>query len=278
MNPSLSAIRGFPARGRISARIRRPRPAPSPPITPSSGRGGRRDEQGPVPLLRPAGPHVRRDPADLQPGGTEDHRRWPFPLQRRDVVFSDHVYLRRCLHRSLWIWRFAARHLDRILRGVIAGGHGNDHGVAAARARMGWPGGLRAGLQLRAADHRFQPGRLLVRRVRQLLRDGENEASDQGALPVDPHGRLDGGRPGGGYIRGDGAHVWRQLERRADRQPDPLRLSGEGAVWGGRHAGDLLDREFTEAAGRSGRVRYEYGFQPVSWGGVISLTWLSIYM
>src|ERR1022692_4351367 len=108
MSPSLSAIRGFPARGRISARIRRPRPAPSPPITPSSGRGGRRDEQGPVPLLRPAGPHVRRDPADLQPGGTEDHRRWSFPLQRRDVVFSDHVYLRRCLQRSLWIWRFAA--------------------------------------------------------------------------------------------------------------------------------------------------------------------------
>src|ERR1017187_6804708 len=46
MSPSSIAIRGSPARGRISARIRRPRPAPSPPITPSSGSGGSRDEQG----------------------------------------------------------------------------------------------------------------------------------------------------------------------------------------------------------------------------------------
>ena len=41
-------------------------------------------------------------------------------------------------------------------------------------------------------------------------------------------------------VRGDGARLRRKPESGADRQPDRLRLSGQGAVRGGRHAGDVL--------------------------------------
>ena len=64
-----------------------------------------------------------------------------------------------------------------------------------------------------------EPDRLLVRRVCQLLCDGEDEAADQRAVSLDANGRLDGRGSSGGYHHRDVLHSGGSAGR--DRSADP---------------------------------------------------------
>ena len=63
--------------------------------------------------------------------------------------------------------------------------------------QQGHAAGARGRVRQHVADRGRLDHRVLGRRLRQLLRDGEDEGVDQGQAPVDAHDRLDDRRPGG---------------------------------------------------------------------------------
>src|SRR5207249_11593539 len=111
------------------------------------------------------------------------------------------------------------------------------------------PGGFRGRVRLRAADRGGEPDRLLGGRVRQLVRDGEDEAAHRWEVFVDADDRVDSGGAGGGHGHRDRAGVrWTRIAG-DDGEPDPVGLFREGGLRGGGDTADVWGREFAEAGG-----------------------------
>jgi hypothetical protein len=88
--------------------------------------------------------------------------------------------------------------------------------------------------------------RLLVRRVCQLLRDGEDEGSHQGPDAVGAHDRVYRRGPTGRYRHRHDCRLRGHHVVGVDFQPHLVRLRGEGRLRGGGHAGDLSGRQCLE--------------------------------
>src|SRR5579871_493900 len=163
MNPSSTAIPGFPARGLSSASIHRPKLSPSLPITALNGKAKRPDEGPGISLLRPPGPRLRRHASDFQPGWSEDLGFRPVPRLRRPDSFPYHLHLWRRFHRGLRLRRLAPRHLDWLLLFRAALFDGPVYRLASARSRVAPSGSVSHRFYLRAAPRNRKSHRLLVR-------------------------------------------------------------------------------------------------------------------
>src|SRR5690606_15832302 len=224
----------------------------------------------------------RRGPALLEPdrageGGRDDRaaRGHGARVRRRQLVLPDQLRLRRRADGGVRLRARPARDLGRRRRDGVRDGDGGRGDRAAAEperaAQHGAAARARDGVREHLAGGRRVRARLLGRRLRQCVRDGEDEGDDRGAVALDADDRLDDRRARGRYADLLPGGVRRHLDARYAGRGGGVQLVLQGDGRGADDAGDVCGRGVAEARGGRRLLRYGYGLYAVHVAGLTVL-------